>query len=65
MNSPTALRMKKRCFELLGIRPFYDSWADGLQVLRYNLTQAYNSHFDYLDFTPGARLDSFNGGHNR
>jgi len=26
------MRLKKRCFELLGIRPYNDAWADGLQV---------------------------------
>lgn len=37
-----------------------------MQVLRYNKTQAYNSHLDYLDFKPGSRLDSAKpGGANR
>jgi len=36
------------------------------QTLRYNLTQAYNSHLDYLEFGPGGRLDSKKrGGANR
>ena len=65
LSSPTAMRLKKRCFELLGIRPYMDGWADGLQILRYNLTQAYNSHHDYLEYTPGSRLDSHSGGANR
>lgn len=64
--SPASLRLKRRIFELLGIRPFRDGWADGLQVLRYNRTKAYNSHFDYLEYSPGSRLDSSRpGGVNR
>lgn len=60
------MRLKKRIFELLGIRPFQNGWADGLQVLRYNRTKAYNSHYDYLEYTPGSRLDSSRpGGANR
>lgn len=60
------MRLKKRIFELLGIRPFQNGWADGLQVLRYNRTKAYNSHYDYLEYTPGSRLDSsVAGGANR
>jgi hypothetical protein len=82
MSSPVAMKLKHRIFELLGIRPFMDAWADGLQVrrpalscatyngmltmsrslpqkiLRYNLTKAYNSHFDYLDVPPGSRFDT-------
>ena len=60
------MRLKQRIFELLGMRPFRNDWADGLQVLRYNTTKAYNSHFDYLEYTPGSRLDSSRpGGANR
>lgn len=53
-----------QCF-LPATRPYNSDWADGLQTLRYNLTKAYNSHHDYLEFSPGRRLDSANGGANR
>lgn len=66
MVSPASLRLKRRIFELLGIRPYNNAWADGLQILRYNTTQAYNSHFDYLETTPTGRLNSARrGGANR
>lgn len=66
MTSPASIRLKKRIFELLGIRPYQEGWADGLQVLRYNQTRAYNTHHDHLEFTPGSRLDSASpGGANR
>lgn len=34
---------------LLGFDEYYESHTDGLQILRYNLTQAYIPHMDYLD----------------
>jgi len=38
-----------RCFAVLGFDEFIESHADGLQMLRYNLTKSYNSHMDYID----------------
>lgn len=32
LSSPVAITLKKRCFQLLGIHPYEDTWADGLQV---------------------------------
>jgi hypothetical protein len=32
LSSPVAVELKKRCFQLLGISPYEDTWADGLQV---------------------------------
>jgi hypothetical protein len=65
-TSPLAMTLKKRCFELLGIRPFDDDWADGLQVLRYNVTGGYNSHTDYIDDqSDGYNYDAGEGGTNR
>jgi len=51
VNSPTALNIKKRSFELLGIRPYDESFADGIQILRYNQTTAYISHMDWIEPT--------------
>jgi hypothetical protein len=65
VTSPTAQRLKRRCFELLGIRPYDDEWADGLQILRYNRSKAFVSHFDYIDEAPFSPWDSANGGVNR
>ena len=43
-SSEHAKAMKKRVFELLGISPYEEMMADGLQVLRYNQTTAYRDH---------------------
>lgn len=43
-NSEHAKGLKKRVFELLGIAPYEEMMADGLQVLRYNQTTAYRDH---------------------
>jgi hypothetical protein len=43
-NSELARNLKKRVFELLGIFPYEEMMADGLQVLRYNQTTAYRHH---------------------
>jgi hypothetical protein len=45
----TAMAMKKRCFDVLGFDRYIESHADGLQILRYNLTTAYNGHMDWID----------------
>mmetsp|Transcript_4607 Transcript_4607/g.18348 ORF Transcript_4607/g.18348 Transcript_4607/m.18348 type:complete len:292 (+) Transcript_4607:967-1842(+) len=34
---------------MLGMRPYEEKMADGLQVLRYNVTAAYNSHYDFIE----------------
>jgi hypothetical protein len=36
LSSEVAMRLKRRCFELLGIRPYEETWADGLQVLLFS-----------------------------
>lgn len=51
VNSPTALAIKKRSFDLLGVRPFDESFADGIQILRYNQTTAYIAHMDWIEPT--------------
>jgi len=48
-GSPTAFLVKRRAFKILGFHQYYESFADGLQVLRYNQTSAYVAHYDYLD----------------
>lgn len=68
-HTPTAERLKRRTFELLGFTRYDENCADGLQVLRYNATQAYIEHVDYLDAprnVDAAALDpSKPGGANR
>ena len=48
-SGKSAMLLKKRCFKVLGIDPYNEEMADGLQVLRYNVSKAYKSHLDYLD----------------
>jgi hypothetical protein len=52
-HTDLAVTLKKRIFRLLGIEPYEDTWADGLQVLRYNISQAYIPHLDYLEAVEG------------
>ena len=60
-SSPTAKALKKRALDLMGMGPYDEKLTDGLQVLRYNLTTAYNSHMDYLDDNGGGHdYDSAN-----
>ena len=48
-NSDLAKSLKRRVFELLGIFPYEEMMADGLQVLRYNQTTAYRHHLGARD----------------
>lgn len=63
-----AMEVKRRCFDVLGFDEYYESMADGLQVLRYNKTTAYVPHLDWID-DPGRRqehnFDSAGTGSNR
>jgi hypothetical protein len=43
-HGKVALALKKRIFEVLGYDEYWNGHDDGLQVLRYNLTQAYIQH---------------------
>ena len=46
----------RRCFETLGFDEYWNGHDDGLQVLRYNLTEAYIQHMDYLTDRSGMEL---------
>jgi prolyl 4-hydroxylase len=48
-SGATAVAIKKRCFDVLGFDEYIESHSDGLQMLRYNVSKAYNSHMDYID----------------
>jgi hypothetical protein len=56
-HGKVALALKKRIFEVLGYDEYWNGHDDGLQVLRYNTSQAYIQHDDYLS-DPDKR-DSF------
>ncbi|ETV93665.1 hypothetical protein H310_12432 [Aphanomyces invadans] len=66
-ESPIAVTINKRAFDLLRIGEFQGDMADGLQLLRYKQKQAYIPHNDY--FSEGATRDwNWNpksGGSNR
>ena len=40
---------KRRCFKALGFDEYYESYGDGLQILRYNVTTAYTTHLDWIE----------------
>jgi hypothetical protein len=42
-------RLIRRCFDVLGFDEYQESFSDGLQILRYNLTKAYVSHMDWIE----------------
>jgi len=46
---------------LLFLRPYVETWADGLQVLRYNESKAYINHLDYLEVNEQADHDFDSG----
>ena len=54
--SDAAIALKKRSFELLGM-PYDETFSDGLQVLRYNLTTAYIPHLDWIEPVAGTGHD--------
>ena len=56
-HSKSAMDLKRRCFDVLGIRPYKENMADGLQVLRYNVTTAYIGHLDWIDPSPAVEHD--------
>ena len=67
IQTNNALTIKKRAFQLLRLHVYDENMADGIQVLRYQPTQAYINHHDY--FSPQQSTD-FNwnpaiGGSNR
>uniref|UniRef100_A0A7S3JU52 Fe2OG dioxygenase domain-containing protein n=1 Tax=Aureoumbra lagunensis TaxID=44058 RepID=A0A7S3JU52_9STRA len=67
MSEP-AISLKQRAFGLLGFPVYNEKMADGLQILRYNISKAYIAHHDYLsrpsNIEPEA-MDPFVGGANR
>lgn len=67
-HGKTAVKIKKRCFKALGFDEYIDSYGDGLQILRYNVSKAYNSHLDYIEDKSGELehdFDSSGTGGNR
>jgi len=47
---------------VLGFDEYIESHADGLQILRYNLTTAYIPHLDWIDGNDNLEHDFESGG---
>jgi len=56
-HGEVSLALKKRIFEVLGYDEYWEGHDDGLQVLRYNLTQAYTPHLDYIPLHTKSTFD--------
>ena len=61
-HGETAVKVKKRCFKLLGFDQYWESHGDGLQILRYNISKAYNSHLDWIEDKTGELEHDFESG---
>mmetsp|Transcript_34353 Transcript_34353/g.83381 ORF Transcript_34353/g.83381 Transcript_34353/m.83381 type:complete len:621 (-) Transcript_34353:53-1915(-) len=61
-HGTTSTIVKKRCFSALGFDEYLDSHGDGLQILRYNVTTAYNSHLDWIAPSDQLAHDYESGG---
>jgi hypothetical protein len=61
-HGQTAVKVKKRCFELLGFDQYWESHGDGLQILRYNISKAYNSHLDWIEDKSGELEHDYESG---
>ena len=67
MMTPVSFRIKERAFRLLRMGGYDEAMADGIQILRYELGQAYISHHDYFPTRQSAdhNWDPEKGGSNR
>jgi hypothetical protein len=65
ISSPVAMKLKRRTQELLRYGPYDETVMDGFQILRYNVSAAYNNHVDYIESSSGPAYDTTNGGTNR
>uniref|UniRef100_A0A7S2A4Z6 Fe2OG dioxygenase domain-containing protein n=1 Tax=Ditylum brightwellii TaxID=49249 RepID=A0A7S2A4Z6_9STRA len=67
ISSSTALAIKKRGFRLLRLGEYQESLADGIQILRYELGQAYIAHDDFFPVRQSAdhNWNPERGGSNR
>lgn len=61
-SGKTAIKVKRRCFETLGFDEYIESHSDGLQILRYNISKAYNSHLDWIEDKSGKLTHEYESG---
>lgn len=66
-NSQIAAKLKRRGMALLGFDGYVESFTDGLQILRYDETTAYNNHLDWINPVDSVEhdFDSSGVGGNR
>jgi len=61
-SGKTAMKIKRRCFDALGFDEYIESHSDGLQILRYNVSKAYNSHLDWIEDPSGQLKHDYESG---
>lgn len=49
LKSDVAFRMRRRVLDLLGVFPYDDTYTEGWQVMRYNESQGYDIHQDWIE----------------
>lgn len=67
-KTETAITIKKRAFDMLGLYPYNETLAEGLQVTRYEEAGAFNIHSAYKNPKSSKKnhnYDSSKGGSNR
>ena len=67
ITTPLSFEIKRRAFRLLRMGAYKESLADGIQILRYELGQAYVAHHDYFPQRQSEdhSWDPYYGGSNR
>lgn len=56
-HGAVAMKLKRRGMSLLGFDEYAESFTDGLQILRYNESTAYNSHLDWMEPIANSKHD--------
>jgi hypothetical protein len=49
LKSDVAFRLRRRVLDLLGVFPYDDTYSEGWQILRYNESQGYDIHQDWIE----------------
>jgi prolyl 4-hydroxylase len=67
LQTQTSRDIKKRAFDMLRLKHYDEAMADGIQILRYELGQAYIAHHDYFPTGQSTdhNWDPLTGGSNR
>jgi hypothetical protein len=56
-HGAVAMKLKRRGMSLLGFDEYAESFTDGLQILRYNESTAYNTHLDWMEPLANSKHD--------